>query len=234
MSDSYYTKSVEAFVASLNGRNLPHITDQALALLLERELRRENAMDPMQSENEVVNRAYAAGCGIFELVLEYGCKVGMNGHHVAQGFAEAMRLCHVAHTHPFDDYPRVCVRMVHDERVVTSVTDKQWRFVTATRGDLYDVFAGDRNAGNMLRVGQVPGVTMRDALLPIMQAMPGAFEAFVFRVRREISGHKAAQPLEAQTFAMGIVAVESGEVPQIREALAAWCKRSDANYAAQT
>ncbi len=79
---------VAAFVASLNGRFREHCSDTMLVSLLMNELRTDNRGAAVLAGD--MNAAYDAAQPIFENVLEHGCGVICNGHHVAQSFYSAM------------------------------------------------------------------------------------------------------------------------------------------------
>lgn len=89
---------VEAFVKTLNSRFKEFISDQCLVSLLMFRLRENWDMGKNISRGQLVLQgeesvAYEAACPIFETILEHGCQVVANGHHVvAQSFARQIIL----------------------------------------------------------------------------------------------------------------------------------------------
>ena len=88
---------VEVFVKTLNGRFKEFISDQCLVSLLMFRLRESWDMGKNISRGQLVLQgeesvAYEAACPIFETILEHGCQVRTNGHHVAQSFSRQMIL----------------------------------------------------------------------------------------------------------------------------------------------
>ena len=87
---------VKKFVAeTLAGRYQQHCSNNMLEALIIFHLgnpcrRYENRCLAEASILGDGNAAYEAVCWLFEHVLEYKCRAGGNGHHVAQSFSEAM------------------------------------------------------------------------------------------------------------------------------------------------
>jgi len=75
---------VSDFVKSLKGRFKKHISDELLKTILSDNLDikcRENSF------KHIENISYSVAQKVFEIYLEHGCRIIMNGHHVAQDFA---------------------------------------------------------------------------------------------------------------------------------------------------
>ena len=84
---------VAAFVANLHGRFREHCSDEMLVGVLMQRLCREPYRDSTRAQALLDGDrdvAYDAACPIFELILEYRCRAGGNGHHVAQSFCAHM------------------------------------------------------------------------------------------------------------------------------------------------
>lgn len=91
---------VNSFVRQLEGRYKDHCSDTLLTALIMRDLSRTRrvvgSLSGKYPEYKVTyaedvlgkdpNAAYEAVIGLFEPVLEYGCRCIGNGHHVAQAF----------------------------------------------------------------------------------------------------------------------------------------------------
>lgn len=83
---------VELFVAHQNGRFREHCSDRFLTEVLLLRLR-ERSGGGRRIRGDMVlegdrNPAYAAAVAVFEWILEVECCVPVNGHHVAQEFAD--------------------------------------------------------------------------------------------------------------------------------------------------
>lgn len=77
---------IEDFVKNdLKGRYSKHCSDEFLIAYIENSFEKSYQKHYLNVECEV---AYRAVVELFESVLEYGCKAGGNGHHVAQLFAQ--------------------------------------------------------------------------------------------------------------------------------------------------
>lgn len=91
--------SLDRFVAEkLNGRYREYVSDKFLSCLLFHNLRKICYADKPRDEGHLQHPfdrreelAYNIGCPIFELNLEYHCRSGGNGHHVAQSLSEWMK-----------------------------------------------------------------------------------------------------------------------------------------------
>lgn len=86
------TAPIKEFVAELNGRYRAYISDVMLEYLLVYLIkieyqRQSKRLEGNSREIELSNLVYMATVGIFESVLEYECRAGGNGHHVAQALA---------------------------------------------------------------------------------------------------------------------------------------------------
>ncbi len=85
---------VAAFVAQLDGRFREHCSDAFLVGVLMHRLTRVANHDTTYGAAMLGgdgNAAYEAAIPIFEIILEYRCRAGGNGHHVAQAFSAHMQ-----------------------------------------------------------------------------------------------------------------------------------------------
>lgn len=83
---------IENYVNVLNGRFKEHVSDDFLKAYLLRNFKNNYRKDYIRSFESL---AYYAAISLFESDLEYGCKIIMNGHHVAQNFASFFsKECH--------------------------------------------------------------------------------------------------------------------------------------------
>lgn len=80
-----YDRIVEFVKNDLRGRYSKHCSDEFLIAYIERSFEKAYHRHYLNVECEV---AYRAVVELFEIILEYGCRAGGNGHHVAQWFAE--------------------------------------------------------------------------------------------------------------------------------------------------
>jgi len=77
---------IEDFVKNdLKGRYSKHCSDEFLIAYIERSFEKSYHKKYLNVETEV---AYHVVVELFESILEYGCRAGGNGHHVAQWFAQ--------------------------------------------------------------------------------------------------------------------------------------------------
>ena len=77
---------IEDFVKNdLKGRYSKHCSDEFLIAYIEDAFEKSYHKKYLNVECEV---AYHAVVHLFESILEYGCRTGVNGHHVAQWFAK--------------------------------------------------------------------------------------------------------------------------------------------------
>ena len=95
---------VAAFVAQLEGRFREHCSDAFLTgVIMHRMTRIGNTTYGEAMLNGDGNAAYEAAIPIFEIILEYRCRAGGNGHHVAQAFCAHM---HAAFENAVDEARR--------------------------------------------------------------------------------------------------------------------------------
>jgi hypothetical protein len=80
----YVKRQAMRFTVNLDKRYEEYVSDQFIVSYLV-----WSFMDEVyQSKHgRRMNIAYKAAVGLFETILEHGCKAGGNGHHVAQDFA---------------------------------------------------------------------------------------------------------------------------------------------------
>lgn len=83
------TKPITDYVASLEGRFKDHVSDAFIAAFL---IDKFVNVYHQNYQNNIENIAYKAAIPLFEHLLEHGCKITMNGHHVAQAFARWISL----------------------------------------------------------------------------------------------------------------------------------------------
>ena len=82
-------EKTQEFVKDLNGRFNKHVSDAFIASFINNAVMndcRRCRFSKMHSEL-MMNIAYRAAIPLFETHLEYGCKAGGNGHHVAQAYS---------------------------------------------------------------------------------------------------------------------------------------------------
>jgi hypothetical protein len=82
--ESYVKRQAMRFTVKLDKRFEKYVSDQFIVAYLV-----SSFMDEVyQSKHgRRMNIAYKAAVGLFEKLLEHGCKAGGNGHHLAQAFA---------------------------------------------------------------------------------------------------------------------------------------------------
>lgn len=87
--EKYVREQAMKFVISLDKQYAEWVSDQFIVVFLTRKF-----MDEVYRNNHVLrqNAAYKGAQELFEILLEYGCKAGGNGHHVAQLFASMFDL----------------------------------------------------------------------------------------------------------------------------------------------
>jgi len=81
---NFFAEKVEEFVKKLNGRFKEHVSNDFIKVYLKDKLNENYRKHP---QDHLQNISYKAAVTLFESYLEYGCKAGGNGHHVAQDFA---------------------------------------------------------------------------------------------------------------------------------------------------
>lgn len=77
-------EKAKAFTKAQNGRFSAHVSDQFIEVFLSNGVMMQYSA---QTNPHPVNQAYRAAVQLFENLLEKGCKIACNGHHVAQEFA---------------------------------------------------------------------------------------------------------------------------------------------------
>ena len=94
---------VEQFVEGERQRYKEHVSDTLLVLLIMERLNMTYPMRHAEGERKTYadliaegdqSAAYEAVVPLFERILEHGCSVICNGHHVAQRFNEAASVLH--------------------------------------------------------------------------------------------------------------------------------------------
>ena len=77
--------AIDSLLAKLNGLYKEHVSDQFIKVYIS-----DKFVDIYQERPEfgIENIAYKSCQLLFEIYLEYGCKVRKNGHHTAQLFCE--------------------------------------------------------------------------------------------------------------------------------------------------
>ena len=84
-------EKISDFVKELEGIYKEHVSDRFLEAYLIREFEHEYIAErknrPTDRKIYLQNLAYKCSCPLFESLLEYGCSVHINGHHIAQRFA---------------------------------------------------------------------------------------------------------------------------------------------------
>ena len=81
---NFFAEKAEEFIKTLNGKFRDHVSDTFIKVYLVDRLDEEYRKFPSEHLRNISHRASLT---LFESYLEYGCKAGGHGHHLAQKFS---------------------------------------------------------------------------------------------------------------------------------------------------
>jgi hypothetical protein len=83
--ENFINLKIDEFIKSLDNRFEKHVSNEFIKIYILNEFK--SILTEKEYYVELVNAAYSSCVYLFESLLEHGCRVSCNGHHIAQQFA---------------------------------------------------------------------------------------------------------------------------------------------------